>query len=157
MRVILPENDSIRKLNEQLTDAFYEAYPDVPDNAVEHMARNFIQVINGIMDVGEKVQGDEELYHMDIANSLVYWCVTNTSLEDFVDSGKDEVGGEEAKGKLSKEDADQLVKEFAARTSDWLIGLSVLQGEPELFKRFIKGALAFGADGWERNRGKLGY
>ncbi|MBN2167988.1 MAG: hypothetical protein JW738_01990 [Actinobacteria bacterium] len=151
------DNESIRKLNERLTDAFYEAYPDVPDKNVEHMVRNFIQVVNGIMEVGDKVQGDEELVHMDVANSLVYWCVTNTSLEEFIESGSGEGDRGEPRTCLNKEETEHLVKEFAARTADWLIGLEVLREDPVLFKRFVKGALAFGAAGWERNRGLLGY
>ncbi|MBN1289186.1 MAG: hypothetical protein JXA49_06080 [Actinobacteria bacterium] len=153
----MSENESIRKLNERLTDAFYEAYPDVQDKNIEHMVRNFIQVVNGIMDVGEKVQDNGEIVHMDVANSLVYWCVTNTSLEEFIESGSSKNYRDEQRTHLNKEETEHLIKEFVARTADWLIGLEVLKEDPVLFKRFVKGALAFGADGWERNRGMLGY
>ena len=152
-----PDNEELSKLNERIGEAFREAYPDVPGNKVDHMARNFIQVVNGIIDVGEKVTGKEEATHMDIANSLVYWCIANTSLEEYL--GEDSDQNEEGKtlAGLSEQDTARLFREFAARTADWLIGMDVLRDNPRLFDCFIRGALAFGAGDWEDNRGELGY
>lgn len=137
--------------------AFREAYPDVSNDDIEHMARNFIQVVNGILSVGEKAEGGGKPCHMDLANSMIYWCVANTSLEDYLEGDTDAVSADPSIARLTREEMDLLLHEFVARAADWLIGLEVLREDPELFNTFIKGALAFGAEDWEKNRGDLGH
>lgn len=153
----MAERKETPELNERMIKAFRDAYPDVSVEDVEHAARNFIQVVNGILSVGEKSKASEKPSHMDVANSLIFWCIANTSLEDYLECD----GGETASGpkvaRLTVEEMDELVKEFVARTADWLIGLEVMREDPELFNVFIKGALSFGAGEWERNRARLGH
>lgn len=145
------------EFNDRVIKEFRDAYPDVPIDKVEHIARNFIQVVTGILSVGEKCDNGEMPSQMEIANSTIYWCVANTALEDYlgVDSGV--ATGDSLKGRITEDEMDSLIKEFVARIADWSIGLKVLQEDPDLFRVFIRGALAFGARNWEQNRGALGH
>jgi len=64
-----------------------KAYPDVPDWRAEHIARNFSQIVSGVISVGKRLPVEEtgETSHMDMVNSIVFWCVANTHLEDFLE------------------------------------------------------------------------
>ena len=137
------------KLDTRLMRAFSDAYPDVPEDKVQHMARNFIQVIRGVIEIGRRLSDDGGITHMDIANGLVYSCVVNTRLEEFLDGG--------LTPEVSRGDRTRIISEVVARVADWLIGLEVLKDTPELFADFVKGAVMLGAEGWEKNRGRLEY
>ncbi|MFH1833539.1 MAG: hypothetical protein ABH877_00825 [bacterium] len=150
------EEPELHDLEERLLQAFEEAYPEVEKGERSHMARNFIQVMQGIIDFGERLGLEGEVTHMDIANGLVYWCFANTSLED-ISSGKDSGGGPATGAHITEREMQELISECQARVADWLIGLEVLRDEPELYRKFVKGAVALGAVGWERDRGKLKY
>lgn len=149
------DGPDLRDLEEMLLEAFAEAYPEVEADELGHMARNFIQVMQGIIDFGERLGLEGEVSHMDVANGLVYWCFANTSLED-IHSGRT-AGGLTAGPRITEEEMRTLISECQARAADWLIGLDVLRGETELYRKFVKGAVALGAVGWERDRGKLKY
>ncbi|MDD5748803.1 MAG: hypothetical protein PHP64_07155 [Actinomycetota bacterium] len=144
-------------LEEELTSAFRRAYPDIEEREIIHMSRNFTQVVQGIIEIGERVgAGGSEVTQMDIANGLVYWCVANTSLEDiFTKRGPVEIEG--SLTAIDQETLKKILSECVARVADWLIGLEVLRKKPELYEKFIRGAVTLGASDWERNRGKLKY
>ena len=148
--------------NEQLCEimisAFSRAYPDVPTERIQHMARNFVQVVSGMIDIGRRVgrEGNGHLSHMDIANSMVFWCISNTRLEDFCE-GSGRTRRADSTPVISEEEARLLQREFSARVADWLVGVEALKGETDLYESFIRGSLALGVSDWENNRAELGY
>lgn len=152
----MEESGVTEELYERIIKEFRYAYPDISKDESDHIARNFIQVITGILSVGEKCDNGKKPSQMDIANSTVYWCVANTTLEDYLNDDEDAETGDPSKG-IAPDEMDDMTKEFVARISDWLIGLKVLQEDPDLFRVFISGALAFGASKWEKSRGALGH
>jgi hypothetical protein len=131
-------------LRERVIDTFRSAYPEVPDGKLEHMARNFAQIIRGIINIGETKGGEGEVSHVEMVNGLVYSCVASTFLDG---TGKAEVD-EIVEGKMG---------ECVAKVADWLLGLELLHDDPELYDSFVRGAVALGAAGWETERGKLSY
>lgn len=147
--------------NEELCDlivrAFNKAYPDVEESRIEHMARNFVQVVGGVIDIGERMPCGEvdQISHMDIANSMVFWCIMNTRLEEFIESD----GGkcDSASPLIPAADAELLRKEFAARIADWLAGIEALKSDPVMYEAFIRGTLAMGTAHWQRDRDDLGF
>jgi hypothetical protein len=148
------EKDESDYLCDLMRAAFARAYPDVPPESVEHMARNFAQVIGGVVDIGRRAEGStDDVSHMDIANSMVFWCVANTHLEDFFESEDEETGPACIPGA----DVENLLREFAARTGDWLAGMEALKDEPELLRSFVKGSMTMGTAQWERDRGRLKF
>lgn len=156
----MPENSeehTLDRLDAEMLEAFEEAYPDVPLDDLHHIAKNFIQVVRGVINIGQKMGGDLSPTHMDVANSMVYWCVMNTRLEDMQRGDPDRGIEDPGVSRISETDMVRLKAEFVARTADWLLGMEVLRGDPELYETFIKGAAALGAEGWERNRGDLNY
>ncbi|MHB8895237.1 MAG: hypothetical protein ACYC99_08710 [Candidatus Geothermincolia bacterium] len=154
--------DSDKQDNERLCNvmiaAFEKAYPDVSHSRIEHMARNFVQVVGGVIDIGSRVptNADGTLTHMDVANSMVFWCIANTRLEEFCENGVKR-GEEGRRPVIPAEDADLLRREFAARIADWLAGMEALKADPETYASFIRGTLAIGTRDWETNRGELGF
>ncbi len=135
------------QLGAELEDAFLEAYPGLPPAKARHMARNLTQVITGVIDIGMKSFNERGISHMDTANALVYWCTTNSSLEEAVSAG---LRGEAAEAWMGR-----ITGELAARAADLLICLEVLRRHPALHDAFIRGTIALGTSGWERDRGKL--
>jgi hypothetical protein len=138
--------------------AFEEAYPDVPDWRAEHIARNFsqIQIVSGVISVGKRLPVEEtgETSHMDMVNSIVFWCVANTHLEDFLEKPDPRPDDECV---IPAADAQLLMHEFCARIGDWLAGLEALKADRGLYEAFIKGAVALGGQNWERDRGELAF
>jgi len=55
------------------------------------------------------------------------------------------------------ETVESKIGECVAKVADWLLGLEVLRDDPELYRSFVRGALALGAADWETERGKLAY
>lgn len=151
----LQEIDGRGNLEEGVISAFSSAYPGIPPDEITHMARNFTQVIRGIIDIGERTGGDREMSHMDVANGLVCSCVANTSLEELHEGRWDPLLEDPSISRISDEEMKNLLEECVARVADWLLGLEVLRSDPEACRKFITGALALGASGWERDRGKL--
>jgi len=157
-RLQLPEElrePTLDELDERIASAFQDAYPDVPPEDLKHVARNFTQVVNGIIDIGRKVGGEGEHSHMDVANSFVYWCVANTRLDDLCSGEWDPALEDSRVARISPREKSMLMAEFVARAADWLLGMEALREFPELYGTFIRGAVALGTEGWERNRGKL--
>jgi len=137
----------------RILSEFSAAYPDIEREKLVHMSRNFTQVMRGIIDIGERIGDDGEVSQMDVANGLVYSCMVNTRLEDMVG-----VPSGDGRSSVSAEDFEALVEECVARVSDWLIALEIMRQEgPEVYRRFIKGAVALGAADWKRDRGGLRY
>ena len=130
-------------------EAFLAAYPELSDDAAKHAARNMAQVISGTIDIGRKAGAGGEVTHMDVANALVYWCVTGASPEARLEAPE---GGEGSAGTGS---IDR--EELAARAADFMLALDVLSVEPELLAAFIHGTSALGTSRWERDRGKIHY
>lgn len=152
-----PSDSSLMdELDARIESAFEEAYPELDPDESQHMAKNFIQVVRGIIDIGERL-GSGEPTHMDEANSIVYWCIANTALEDLLKSGWNAEKITPSGGRITEEEMSRLLNEFAARIGDWLIGMEVLKRDPELYDVFVSGAVALGADEYERNRGNLKY
>jgi hypothetical protein len=139
-----------------ISSAFREAYPDVPDERLEHIARNFIQVISGVIDVGARNHPDstEKPTHLDMVNSIVYWCVANTHLEDFIEKPGEPSTGERV---IPAAEADLLMQEVCARVADWLAGLEALKARPELYDAFINGSLAMSGNHLKRTRDALEF
>jgi hypothetical protein len=134
----------ISDLHERIVGTFRSAYPEVPSGKLEHMARNFAQIVRGIINIGDTVGGKGEVSHIEMVNGLVYSCVAST----FVD--------ETDKGVMD-ETVESKIGECVAKVADWLLGLEVLRDDPELYRSFVRGALALGAADWETERGKLAY
>lgn len=143
------------ELRDGLEEAFVDAYPDVPRDEVVHMARNLAQVITGTIDIGDKVGAAGDVSHMDVANAFVYWCTFNTYLEDVRKGNRNPALTDTSSPRLSEGEMKLLTGEFVARAADLLLGLEVLQRNPEMFKAFIRGSLALGASQGERHRGNL--
>ncbi|MCJ7653357.1 MAG: hypothetical protein MUO75_06620 [Actinobacteria bacterium] len=131
-------------IKERVIEAFGSAYPEVPAGKLEHMARNFTQIIRGIINIGETVGGEGEVSHIEMVNGLVYSCVAITFLY-----GADKGGTDEA--------IESRMGECVAKVADWLLGLEILRDEPELYASFVRGAVALGAADWETERGKITY
>jgi len=146
------------KLYEVIAAAFEQAYPDVPPERIEHMARNFVQVVGGVIDIGRKLppESNEPLSHMDVTNSMVFWCIANTRLDEFCEKSvySGNGGGRRV---ISAEDACLLRREFAARIADWLAGVEAIKADADMYDSFIRGTLAMGTADWERSRGELGF
>jgi hypothetical protein len=161
----LTEEEKIARseLRENLIEAFMEAYPDMPEDEARHSARNLVQVISGVIDIGEKAAEDVEITHMDVANAFVYWCVANTELEKFFkgsNNGSDNGGGTavaESEEVIGPENMVKLIDEFVVRTADMLIGLQVLSTSSELYRDFIRGSAVIGAYRREKCRAKIGH
>lgn len=154
----MPEEESKSKtfeLAENLLVAFVDAYPDMPANEARHVARNLAQVLTGVIDIGEKLDGEGEMTHMDMANVFVYWCVTSTYLEDIHEGRRDSELADPSSPRLTDEEMRKLTGQFAARAADMMICFEVLTGYPEMRKAFVRGTIALGASDWERNRGKM--
>jgi hypothetical protein len=131
-------------IKERVIEAFGSAYPEVPAGKLEHMARNFTQIIRGIINIGETVGGEGEVSHIEMVNGLVYSCVANTFLDEADKGGTDEA-------------IESRMGECVAKVADWLLGLEILRDEPELYASFVRGAVALGAADWETERGKITY
>jgi hypothetical protein len=131
-------------LQERVIEAFRSAYPEVPDAKLEHMARNFVQIIRGIISIGEASGGEGAVSHIEMVNGLVYSCIASAFMDDAEECVIDEAVA-------SKMD------ECVAKVADWLIGLEILRDNPELYESFVRGAVELGAADWETNRGKLSY
>ncbi|MBU1670444.1 MAG: hypothetical protein KKF41_15360 [Actinobacteria bacterium] len=131
------------EMGSRIAGAFRRAYPEVPADRLEHMARNFIQVVNGVIEIGNRTGAQGVPSHMEIANGLVYWCVATTLEETAVGcrAASFDVPG-----------LDVLMREVVIRVADWLLGLEVLREYPDLFSAFVKGAVAAGASEWETGR-----
>ncbi|MFH1149781.1 MAG: hypothetical protein V1748_04845 [Actinomycetota bacterium] len=127
----------------RIAERFRRAYPEVPADRLEHMARNFIQVVNGVIEIGNRTGAQGEPSHMEVANGLVYWCVATTLEETAVGCRGASV---DASG------LDVLMREVVIRVADWLLGLEVLRDYPALYRAFVKGAIAAGASDWETSR-----
>lgn len=136
------------EMESRMAGAFRRAYPDVPADRLEHMSRNFTQVVNGIIEIGNRTGDGGEPTHMDVTNGMVYWCMANTVLEDL-SAALPRAGG------LQATELDAVMREIVARVGDWMLGLEVLRDYPELFGAFVKGAVAAGASDWETSRGGL--
>lgn len=152
-----PRDPTLDELDERISSAFQDAYPDVSQEERKHMSRNFTQVVNGIVDIGRKVGSEAKHSHMDVANSLIYWCVASTRLEDLCNGEWDPALEDPGIARISPREMSMLMGEFVARVADWLLGMEVLREFPELYNTFINGAVALGTEGWEKNRGKLDY
>lgn len=148
---------TLDELEERVISAFRKAYPDVSADDCKHMARNFTQVVNGIIAIGGKMGGEEEYTHMDVANSLVYWCIDNTRFDELCAGRWDSALEDPGIARISPDEKSMLMEEFVARAADWILGMEILREFPRTYGTFIRGAVALGADGWERNRGKLKY
>jgi hypothetical protein len=138
--------------------AFSSAYPEVDDSRIEHMARNFVQVVGGVIDIGRRVPTDPEvsLTHMDIANCMVFWCIANTRFEEFCE-GDGFRNGNNGGPVIPESDAALLRREFAARVADWLAGVEALKSDADLYDSFIRGTIAMGISDWENRRDELGF
>ena len=134
----------ISDLQELVSEAFRSSYPEVPAGKLEHMARNFTQIIRGIINIGEAVGGEGEVSHIEMVNGLVCSCVWSTFFDETDKGAMDET-------------VKRNMGECVAKVADWLLGLEVLRKEPELYASFVRGAVALGADDWETERGKLTY
>lgn len=155
-QVVHERNLNDDKLYALISSAFADAYPDLPEWRVEHMARNFCQVVGGAIDFGNRVGQDAagKPTHMDLVNSIVFWCIANTHLEDYFEKP----GSPSGHGApIPAGETQQLMREFCARVGGWLAGLEALKAEPELYDAFIMGSVALGVTDWERNRGELGF
>lgn len=145
-------------LEAKIIVAFRGAYPEIPDGRLVHMARNFTQVLNGLISIGEMSGDERDVSHMDMTNGMVYSCVTSTFLEELLDGEWRPVPDAAPVRRISDEEMGRLQNEIVARVADWLLGLEVLkESDPAEFRNFVKGALALGAEGWERERGNLTY
>ncbi len=148
---------SIDELETRVVDGFKRAYPGIEEEKIVHMARNFAQVLSGIISIGSSLGEDNEINQMDVANALVRSCVWESSLGEWLFAEK----GEDASGSipvLTSEEAQAYAAEISARVADWLVGIEVAKSLGErVFKSFIRGALALGALDWERNRAKIRY
>jgi hypothetical protein len=139
------ERDSgMSDLQERAFETFRSAYPEVPAGKLEHIARNFVQIIRGIINIGETVGGEGEVSHIEMVNGLVYSCVASTFLDETDTGGMDDT-------------VESKMGECVAKVADWLLGLEILREEPELYASFVRGAVALGAVDWETERGKLTY
>jgi hypothetical protein len=134
------------EMESRIAEAFRQAYPDVRGDKLEHMARNFTQVINGVIEIGNRAGAEGEPTHMEVANGLVYWCVANALEEGAAGRGS---------APLDAARLDVVVREIVIRVADWLLGLDVLRDCPPLFRAFVKGAVAAGASDWETSRDVL--
>lgn len=149
------QEEESEQISEIMSCAFAEAYPEMESDRCEHMARNFAQVVGGVIDIGRRMGADEggRITHVDQANCIVYWCILNTRLEDYFDRGGRAAGG----APISEDDIAKLTMEFSARVSDWLVGIEALKQEPGLYDAFIRGSIAMGTSGWERDRSRLKF
>lgn len=147
----------IESLEGRVIARFRSAYPDVPDERLEHMARNFTQVLNGIIDIGEKLAETTEYSHMDVANGLVYSCIANTYLEELHEGEWDPRLDDPSTSRISDGEMKRLLGECAARVADWMLGMEILRDDPELLAKFVVGAVVLGAKDFDRNRGNLSY
>lgn len=152
-----PRDPTLDELDERIDSAFREAYPDLSPEERKHMSRNFTQVVNGIVSIGRQVGSEAKHSHMDVANSLIYWCVASTRLEDLCKGEWDPALEDPGIARISPREMSMLMEEFVARVADWLLGMEVLREFPELYNTFINGAVALGTEGWEKNRGELEY
>ena len=143
-------------LQEHLIETFRSAYPEIPAGKLEHMARNFNQIIRGIITIGETVGGEGEVSHIEMVNGLVYSCVAGTFLDKTHKNEKGAPSGLTGQGGMD-ETVESKMGECVAKIADWLLGLEILREEPELYASFVRGALALGAADWETERGKLSY
>jgi len=147
----------VRELEERVMSAFRSAYPQVPGEQLDHMARNFTQIVSGIINIGERIGERTEYSQMDIANGLVYACFANTYLEELHSGQHDPALAGPSGSRISDEEMKRLLSECVARVADWLLGMEILREDPELFSKFVIGAVMLGARDWERNRGNLSY
>lgn len=146
------DEERLDELEQDVLDAFARAYPEMPPDERKHMARNFTQVLHGIISIGERVGSGGEANHMDLANGMVYSCFANTTLEELVSDDCSDSGG----SCISRQDMNVILRECAGRVADWLLGIEILKRtDGKLYDSFAKGAVALGAQGWERNRGRL--
>lgn len=140
-------------IERSIIEAFSEAYPRIPEDDLVHMARNFTQVVEGLIVIGERMGGEEDVSHMDVANSIVSSCVANT-FEEF----QGDKSGSDTTFNIEADKMKILMEECVARVADWLLGLKVLEEvDPVSYRMFVRGAAAFGGGDWERNRGRIRY
>ncbi|MDD5447819.1 MAG: hypothetical protein PHO53_01445 [Actinomycetota bacterium] len=129
------ETLNLENLDENLYEAFRKAYSGLAESEIRHAFRNFVQVVRGLIEIGDKSDIDVDTEYVDVANVLAHWCVRSLLLEKSKEGKRSELLGEEM---------DSLVREISARLADWLLGLDVLKANPELFKAFIRGAIVAG-------------
>lgn len=148
---------SIDELEAHVVGAFREAYPGIEEGKLVHMARNFAQVLSGIISIGIALGEYSEINQMDVANALVYSCVWESSLGERLFAG-DREGADRSASSLTPNETRAYAAEISARVADWLLGIEVAKklGE-QVYKSFIRGALALGAEDWERNRENIKY
>ena len=141
-------------LNARLVESFREAYPELAPEEAEHAANNMAQIVSGVISIGEKTDPEWDIKHVDVANALVYWCVSGTPLEKLL---KIETGNEDNSAAFDLESATEARGILVARAADFLLALGVLSEEPDLFSAFIKGSVSLGTSDWQADRGKLRY
>jgi hypothetical protein len=148
----------VEELEQRVVSAFLSAYPAIAEDRLVHMARNFTQVLNGVISIGEMAGGPDDIDHMDVANGMVFSCVSSTYLEELQDGEWNPILEDPSLSRISEEEMQKLKNEIVARVADWLIGLEVLRNaDPGLYRDFVRGAVALGATDWETDRGKLSY
>ncbi len=148
---------SIDELETLVVEGFKEAYPGIEEGKIVHMARNFAQVLSGIISIGSSLGGDNGINQMDVANALVHSCVWESSLGERLFGNEAEIGAGSMPA-LTEEEERKYAAEISARVADWLVGINVTKKMGEsAFNDFIKGALALGAEAWERDRANIKY
>lgn len=121
-----------------LIRAFIEAYPDTPEETAEHMARNYAQVIEGIVEFGRRMGRFTPVTHAEVAHSIMFWCIEGSRLQEYIS----EDGQEPEASGLSPAQIYAMLEEFSDRITHWLVGAEAMRTRPGLFEDFVRGTVA---------------
>lgn len=146
------EESQALDLGRRLEEAYREAYPGLEPARARHKARNLTQILAGVIDISERLGQPGEITQAEIAAALVYWCASNTYLEELREGRRDPALCDPASPGISAEEAELILSEFSANAADMLLAMDVLRQDERLLAAFVRGTAALGAPGLATGR-----
>lgn len=141
--------DGPLELRDALQQAYSEAYPELDAGDARHRARNLAQVITGVVAISERLGEPGGITQAELAGALIYWCVSNSYLEDLAAGGRDPaLGGLDVPG-VTVPELERIRSDLAAAAADILLAIDVLRRDPGMLAAFVKGTLALREGGRE--------
>lgn len=141
-----------KDLGRRIERAYGEAYPELDPAEARHRARNLTQVLAGVIDLSERLGQPGEITQVELAETLVYWCISNTYLEDLREGKRDPLICDPSSPGITQAEIDLLVRQLAATAADMLLAIDVLREDERLLAAFVKGTVAMEGHGLEADR-----
>ncbi len=136
-------------LGEMLEEAYRSAYPELEPGEARHRARNLTQIVTGVINVSERIGEPGEISQPELARALIYWCTSNTYLEDLREGRRDPAICDPSSPGISGREIDRITTELSVTAAEMLVAIDVLRQDDRLLAAFVKGTAALGPPGLE--------